>query len=336
LRRKAEHLVTHRQAWFSGGKKAVAARRQRDTDLPGPLRQIVAPDGRRSAWFKCEGDYSPVVFVSDLPDIDWVTGGGFGVSMDIPGPSQDQSELLEMLEQFSHLGWMTAESAWSIQQIEANWHGAGAKSFAEVLSDWRGRYEGLTKVHHTEEFCFFDVCEGGFFTLTGQIGADDRRQVWHLNVSFQLSGVPLDQGPLLQLCRLLDPPGVPLFRPRGESSVKDEHLSLRDRPRLEVLASVVQFDESDPDEPEWVTGLVVVNPYLGRRHPSWWPPALGDLEVLQCDLRSWHPLGVEKRTYRLWSCSWAWTSDAIVVRPRADWDDPKSGGRRRRDVPSHN
>jgi len=51
---------------------------------------------------------------------------------------------------------------------------------------------------------------------------------------------------------------------------------------------------------------------------------VADSEYLVCDLRSWHPLSNPKSVYRLWNFESAWTSDALVVRPVADWDDKRS------------
>jgi hypothetical protein len=196
------------------------------------------------------------------------------------------------------------------------------------LSDWRGRYRSLRHVHPTEEFCYFDICEGGFYTIAGQISADARRQVWHVNLSFQLAGIPIEQGPLRQLCLALDPAITPVFRPRSERSVELHHIGMNQRPALNVIGFVVERDDLDSAQEEWVTGIVAKNPYHARRRPpSWWPPSLTGSELLLCDLRSWHPLSAIKRTYRLWSVEWAWTSDSALLRPRADWDDqrPRNG-----------
>jgi hypothetical protein len=49
--------------------------------------------------------------------------------------------------------------------------------------------------HHTEEFTYFDVCDGGLYTLTGSVSASEHRRVWQTSLSFQLVGVPLDTSP---------------------------------------------------------------------------------------------------------------------------------------------
>ncbi len=51
-------------------------------------------------------------------------------------------------------------------------------------------------------------------------------------------------------------------------------------------------------------------------------------ELIICSLRSWHPLSKLKKTYRLWSWESAWTSDALVMQPVADWDDDRPRSRR--------
>jgi len=60
--------------------------RPRRTTRPRELEQssvmFVLPNGARSDWISCHGQFDKVVFALDVPDIDWVPGGGAGVSLD--------------------------------------------------------------------------------------------------------------------------------------------------------------------------------------------------------------------------------------------------------------
>jgi hypothetical protein len=235
------------------------------------------------------------------------------------------------------MGWATANACWSIQQATTNWHGLGARAFAEVLPDWNNRYKGL-ETHHSEEFCYFDVCDGGFYTLTANVTAYKPRIIQHARISFQLVGIPLDSGPIRHLCHTFEVDEAVYFRPRQGRSVNRQWIPSQDRPTVTPVAFMVeedeweedaedQWDEQDPEDREWVRGIVVKNPYYPSRRtekgrgPDWLPDMVADSEYLICELRSWHPLSSPMSTYRLWNCESAWTSDALVVRPVADWDD---------------
>jgi hypothetical protein len=73
-----------------------------------------------------------------------------------------------------------------------------------------------------------------------------------------------------------------------------------------------------------ISGIVVENPFLkasgrAKRHPEWVPDMVTTSEYLVCALRSWHTLDNPKPAYELRDFESAWTSDALVVRARADW-----------------
>ena len=73
-------------------------------------------------------------------------------------------------------------------------------------------------------------------------------------------------------------------------------------------------------------GLIARNPfYEGEVEPNTGSSDLDRLlvesELLLCELGSWHPLG-EVRTYYLSSIEWARSSEALLICPRARWDDP--------------
>jgi hypothetical protein len=142
-------------------------------------------------------------FVLELPDIDWVPSRGFGVVVDLAVESWDQDEFLGRLLQLSQLGWLSEQSSWSIQQAATNWHGFGARSLCEALQGWKERYQGV-EVHHTEELCYFDSFDDGWYTLTAGISArESRRVLTQAELSFQLIGMPLDTEPFREMCKAM-------------------------------------------------------------------------------------------------------------------------------------
>jgi len=177
LRQKENNMRTHGIVVFMASRPYRSSGRHKDT-LPTSAGTIVLDNGTRSQWLTCAGRFGQFVFLQELPDIDWKPGSGYGISLDATVRTPDEKALLALLQELANMGWVTHQARWSIQQAATNWHGTGAKPFAEVLSDWRSRYEGLDQVHHSEEFCYIDVCgDIGFYSLTGQVAASTSRDV---------------------------------------------------------------------------------------------------------------------------------------------------------------
>ena len=331
LRRKKNALLVNRQVLVdvearraSGGRPARRGS-SGSSDLPSSDLIFVFPDGRRSRWMACSGEFGRFTFVPELEDIDWVSGGGLGVTLDVQLPAQDQREFFDLLRQLATMGWVTPKGCWSIQQATANWHGFGADALLEALDGWKHRYEGL-ETHHTEELCYVDECEDGFFSIVAQIAADRRRTVWRVELSFQLRGVPLDPGPYRELCDHFGLSQPVYFRPRSEPSRRAGRPKGK-RPVVRPIAYVVNLEKQvrDQEDDEWVAGIVVESPWAAKadrrsaRVPKWVPDVLAESEYLVCALRSWHTLARQKAVYELWAFESAWTSDALVVEATADW-----------------
>lgn len=331
LRRKKSALLAHRRVLLDEVPTARSnGRKIKASDLPASSTSFLLPNGERRFCFQSGGKFGKFTFVREMPDIDWVGGGGFGVNLDLTIPVQSQDDLLMMIHEMADTGWVTPDGVWSIQQATANWHGFGAKALAESLKGWRKRYEGL-ETHHTEELCYVNKVENGFYTLTAAISADQRRIAWSTELSFQLTGIPLVQEPLKQLCDQLGIHDGLHFRPRNKLSVvQTRPPRTSPLPSVTPVALVVDKPETGlARHEEWVVGIVVANPYKrsqGAKHeetPEWVPDMVRDGEHLVCALRSWHQVDRPKSHYELWEFESAWTSDALAVRAVADWRDDK-------------
>lgn len=334
LRQKQAGLLIHREVLVDVDvRPSWRARRSRvsPSDLPSSDRVFVFPDGSRSRWLSCAGSFGVFTFVPELADIDWGSGGGFGVTLDMRLPVDDQASLVDLLSQLAKMGWITPKGSWSIQQATTTWHGFGADALAEALQGWKRRYEGL-ETHHTEELCYTDECEDGFFSLVAQLSADPRRIAWRVELSFQLQGIPLDPGPYRELGAHFGLTDSVYFRPRDEKSRIWGRPSGK-RPKVTPVAFVVLLEGLlAQDDDEWVSGIVVENPFFVERdqprpNPKWVPDMVTESQYLICALRSWHTLEKPKSRYELWDFESAWTSDALVARALADWPDD------RREVP---
>lgn len=287
---------------------------------PPPLNTFWSLDGDPLPEIVGDGHYAPFVYGPALPDVDWVQGGGVGVSLDLRGNVNSQAALLKMLHNLDRLGWSTRNARWSLRQGAREWHGCGAGNFSFTLKDWAARRDSMSRhdKHDIEEFQYVDHCDLGFYTLAGNVSADARRFVRHTTISFQLSGTPLDTSAYEELDRVVGT-GQAYFRPMSGPSVTRTHNPRRGGCLVAPLAWLVQELEDGP----WVVGLVVQNPLLGKEPEaaSWLPSVLRDSSVLICDLGSWHPFRTKPKTYWLRSSEEAWTSDVAVVRVVAQYED---------------
>jgi hypothetical protein len=331
LRQKKDALVTHREVRFGLGASRSPRRLDDDAVLPSSQVRFLWADGREEMWLTSGGGFGRFVFARELQDIDWAFGGGTGVALDLQLRIDGQAGVISVLQTLADMGWTGREGRWSIQQATANWHGFGAASLAVALRGWRERYGMLSTTHHTEEVTYLGFGDFGFYTVSAALSADQTRHGWTATASFRLSGIPLDASHLQELCKAFGVEGEVVFRPLVEPTIRRDWLD--GRPELTPVAVVVQSDnETCPShEEEWVVGVVVENVVgdpsadLEMRNPSAGAvdvyDFLKDSEYLICELRSWHLLGKPRPTYRLWGFESAWTSDALILRVIADWDD---------------
>lgn len=324
VRRKHDELAVHGRVHL-GEQHRKGRRSSRTQAGKGPQALPEAPyrlldlNGDEVPWFQGAGGFDSRVFCLTLPDVDWVPAAGSGVCLDMPVAGWDQAELLRLFGELNALGWMTGLGQWSIQQHGCNWHGTGPRSFVQAMKDWKVRTDELEAPHHSEEFVYFEACDGGFFTVSGNISAERSRRMARCNVSFQLVGVPMDPGSLQLLYRRFDVPSRGYFRPLVERSVTRQRLV--DRVPLNVLGYIVETADQRWDKEDWVVGVLATNPYFESdlQAPDDWPRDLEGSGVIVCALRSHHPLAKPKERYELWSFERARTSDARALHVVAEW-----------------
>jgi hypothetical protein len=326
LWRKKDALLAHGTVLLDEPAGQRTNRRRRIA-LPSAEGRFVHVDGPQSPVVECAGQFDSLVFVQDLRDIDWVPAVGHGVTLDLTPGVYDEQEVLDLVERLADLGWATPEARWSIQQSTRNWHGLGCAAFATELPNW-GERASTPEAHHSEEICYVDHCDGGFYTLTAKLSAESSRLTEFAHLSFQLQGIPLDTGPLLQLCRSVGVHEGLYFRPRADESVTRHR---RSKPFADNVQPIHYFVTPSPmpddRDPDWVTAIVIANPIhdlQGRDSAEYVPYELDflrDSERLICALRDHHPYQDGRQyTYRLTGFEYARTSDVTVCRPVVDWD----------------
>lgn len=329
LRLKRDHLLVQGKVHLEPEPMSRPLGPRRRTAVHPLDGYFILGNGERAEWLTCQGDFGQFLFADELPDVDWVPASGTGVVLDLSLPSERQTDLLQAIERLAAIGWTSDSGRWSIKQSTVNWFGVGAYDFAKAIRSWKDRYTEVATLHHTEEVCYQDVAQDGFYTLTADISASEDRHTWHAELSLQLIGAPLDSNPVQNLAESLHVTEPAYFRSLGERSVQGRRLY---RDEDIVLTPVGFYIEEDPGElrsshPLWTTAVVVRNPWFGNRTGKStgapdedWVPLISQCEVLICGLRSHHPADEIKDRYFLSRYEWSWTSNALVFRPIADWD----------------
>lgn len=326
LRMKRDELVIHGRAHLDLPESPKRKAPREPHDLPGTGVSLLDANEQPLPYVRSGGQFGQFTFVQTLADIDWGFGAGFGVALDLPLRVYNAEGIVELLHEMHRMGWVTDQPRWNIQQAHVNWHGVGARSFIETLRDWQKRMEASHQPHHTEEITYYDVCAGGFFTLTAGVAYHATRVASHCNVSFQLAGVPLDTYPIKHLYETFNVMGAAHFRSLSAPAARRYWPSPDNAVALEAVGFITEHDapDLDGDERDWITGIVAKNPYVrgsGVSVPDDWPGYMESSELLICDLRSHHPLNEPRSDYRLYGWELAWTSDALVAHVVADWSD---------------
>ncbi len=289
---------------------------------PPSSLHLLLPDGTSIDYWEGEGGFDPVVFTIEQADVDWVVGGGNGVTLDIELGIYDQDELLLIIQKLSHLGWVSKAGAWSISQSHISWIGLESSTLVRHLAGWTERYAGRP-MHHTEQVVYADVCDNGFYSLVADVFVHEGRGVRNCRLSFQLTGIPLDLGPLQSLVETFGDVSPPFFRPRSDRAVATARTSAPHAPHAALALVVERIEGANQTTEDWVVGVVLPDP--GEEFPVGSRPDLGissePPRTWLCRLKSWHPFS-EPREYQYEVARSASTSDAYALEVMVDWANP--------------
>ncbi len=334
LRRKRERLIADGRVVFGEEGPHRSGPVPNRSSLPSSDLRIATAGGDVAPWVAGAGNFAPMVFVQELPDVEWITGHGPGIGLDLQIDGGTRADIGHVLEALRGMGWVSSAGRFAIQQAATCWHGAGAAAFLDALDAWESRYRAAgTRMHHTEEATYFDKWADGFYTLSMRV-EPDHDHVWGVDFSMRLPGIPLVVEPIRALAHALIPEGHPYFRPL-ETGVLSRPLNLA--PRSIALEVVAPLLSTDTDE-DWVVGIVARNPFHGPLAPpigdgediegrDW--GGIRDVEFLICQLGSWHQANHPVGGYSLHRLSVGQTSDAMLVEVGAEWDDPPGTGSQR-------
>jgi hypothetical protein len=297
---------------------------KRKRSLPGTRSRFRMNGDLLTTPLVSGGGFDSIVFSHEIADIDWVFTSDTGVTVDLVVPTLSELDIVAIIEKLADLGWATADARWSIQQSRTNWHGLGAESFVSELPHWRRRSRS-PEAHGSEEFCYVDLCAGGYYTLSATIINSARRETRDVDLSFELQGIPLDVSPLLQLCRSLGIHDDAYFRPRDRKSRE----LLRLPSWMSVPITPVGFMETVGDvfdhDAVFVTGIVIENPFRSDRWRQSNERELVDRgieasDLIICHLNDYHTLDGGDYVYRLTKVESTRTTRVRVFRPGARWD----------------
>lgn len=321
LRRKYEQLVVHARVCLEERSTPTPTTARLVSAFPVSDVRLLDLEHRELPYLEGAGAFGQFTFVQSLPDIDWVSGSGLGTCLDLAPEPFTGEGLIEVLHHLDRLGWATDQPRWSIQLSTKNWHGIGVRSLVQALREWERRAETMPDAHHTEQLAYYDVCAGGYFSLTAAIATHESRITYECELSFQLVGVPLDTAPLHHLRDALDITEPCYFRTRAKQSVERHRLFAVDAVPLTPVAYLVSESSFGPEKKDWVTGIVAWNPFhkTDAKAPEGWPDMLGPSELLVCDLSSHHPLDQPRDAYHLYGWETAWASSAMTARVVVDW-----------------
>jgi hypothetical protein len=325
LRRK------HRELFFNAtvllGEQALAWPEPSPGELEPSKLTFVKADGSRSSMIECRGGFGSCLFATTLADVDWVPTGGAAVAADVTLPLHSSGRIADLLKGFGALGWTSSSPHWVIQQADNCWFGFGAHEFVEAIDAYTDRYDGLERIHHTEQALYYDTFDGGLYTVAFDISVEESRRIDYCNLSLQMEGMPFDSEPLNQLLEFCEVERPVYGRSMTTAAVESVFIPRADQVDVTPLAFVVKPDRtfSDSERPEnpVVCGVVVENPFWrgssSDEKPEWWPDSADEPRYLVCSLRHHHPLSTPKHPYRLTRCQSTRTADICIVRPIVDW-----------------
>jgi hypothetical protein len=333
--RKRRALVDRGEVLFEESDSSWQKRIAPDSSkLPQPDIRFSRPASDPQHWIAGKGGFGHLVFSEDIPDIDWTVSQGSGAGFDIYPQLGRRDQIAHAFEVLQKLGWVTERGRFSLQQAHAYWYGAGAGSFLLALSRWEQRYSEVSApLHHTEEATYFDVAEGGLYTLSFDVSADRQGDISGAQLSMQLPGIPLDPHPFTELVHAFDLVGDAHFRPLQPRPVYT--LWRWPGPRTKLTRLSLIYDASDG----WVSGIIASNPFktalFDKQNTS--PEVrerlslLSEFDILPFRLRGWHEPEHAIDSYYLSGLEMTWTGDAAVLSLVSDWRmraTPNTAGRR--------
>lgn len=322
IHRKREQIRENGKSWFSSKDQFEFVRSKL------PLGELEFEIGaQRSSWFESKSNFASMAYAPNIPDTGWVISGeGARLSLRLELSSFDA--LRDTLGYLHAKFGLSNEGAFSIHQSESCWHGVGAESFLHSLRNWTSRYQNSSakKFHHSEEAFYFDSLLTGWVELSLQqrVDFDDPNSAFfhHVELTVQLSGIPVDLEPFVRLCRYTGNEWAS-FEYVQERLTKT--VRLKKAIALQMRGTIIGKALPSRDDDEFIVGLIVKNPFFKRKKlpkeldRSDYPIPLHDDELIPCFLRHHHLRNQRIKEYQLTGFEFTLAGRSIVAKPIADW-----------------
>lgn len=326
VERKREALRTRGKVWFYKPLRLTHDK----GGLPHSSEHFTM--GNKSVPFvTSRTENADVLFVRKLPETGWGSLGGEGTALTLQLDLETVEDLQGILALLHEKLGLSDVGSFSIQQTDVGWFGVGVRPFVDAASDWKRRYDECSakSFHHSEDLCYFGSLHEGWLRIS------TRQRVWPSSerkaklhgseLVIQLSGVPVDMAPFLQLCKFTNNQ----YARFAHVSTRTACLRrLKKEITLDVKGEIVRVhgDVRGAQQGE-VTGIVAVNPFF---HTATLPkelrddeysafPLINSVELLVCDLSDWHDVGDVIDEYVLLGLEAGWANDTPIIRPFATW-----------------
>ncbi len=215
------------------------------------------------------------------------------------------------------------EGSFAIHQGAAGWFGFGVENFITAVEAQESRYAELKwdRYHHSEELGFVDRLErGGLFGLSLRQSTGGDKNLYTSEVEVLLPGLPVDMDGIKRFCDLTRRTEEATLEIVNEDPVKTQHFT--PRVQAEPVATIV----SDSSGQQWVSGLVIKNPFYRKavrlaESTSLDQPfsRLREQELLLCALRSWHKVDDRLPRYELLFAEGCWIAHYATFWIVCDW-----------------
>jgi len=321
LERKKKEIRRNAVAWFSDWTpEKVKGTRLRS----GPDTIQINGKGKNSLFSTTRDD--DVIFATELLDCAGTHHNSvFSLNLTLNIYTVDDlRRFIQILKK--HIA-LAGEDSFAIHQRNAGWYGIGTEAFLSAVKNWESRYAELkwASYHHSEELAYFDRLEdGGLMCLTSRQRVGDEVYLHSSYIEVLFPGIPVDMSAIRRLCELVKNPDAKL---ENVDSNPVETLRFHPQVPVEAVGSIV----SESDGAQFVSGLIVKNPFFGKQIPLREKPSRGEPlkflsnnEYLLCSMKQWHVLGNQKVKYEIRYAEACWIEHIPVLHIACDWVDENS------------
>jgi hypothetical protein len=272
-------------------------------------------------WMLSNTGDNDVVFCNE--GLDFAGGHDRSIfSLQLNVDVESASALERLMRQLGKYIGLKDEGFFAIHQRDVGWFGFGLDNFVAAVRSLESRYAELNwaSYHHSEELAYIDrIDAGGLMCLASRQSTSGGDHLHSSRVEILVPGIPVDLIGIRTLCRLTGNREANLENIR-KNPVK--RLRIPRDMQVEPVSTIV----SSSGGQEYVSGLVVKNPFLGKPIPPGEARSLGDPfwllstnQYLVCALRNWHNTGILMDHYKLCFVEGCWIEHVPAFYILCDW-----------------